>query len=110
MVKVDANEIKRLLRSQRIYLMDGKIKHLCVKLGKIILVYDFSKTTNCSAATSGDFSGVDFSDDFIEIQWESLKCKRNLAWSFFSLSDTLDDTFDDSVIDGDCIKMKKKFV
>ena len=107
-VKVDANEIKRLLRSQKIYLMDGKIKHLCIKSGKIILVYDFSKTTNCSAATTGDFYGVEFSDDFIDIQWESLKCKRNLAWSFFSLSDTLDDTFDSSMIEGDCIKIEKK--
>ena len=63
--------------------MDGKIKPWCVKTDKIILVYDFSLTTNCSKAEVQDFAGVQLPDELIAIQWSSLKCKRNLAWSFF---------------------------
>jgi len=108
--KVDANEIKRLLRLKRINLMDGEIKPWCVKMDKIILVYNFFQTTNCNKAEVGDFAGVRLRDELITIQWSSLKCKQNLAWSFYSLSETLDDTSDDNVIDDDYIKIKKIFV
>ena len=72
--------------------MGGEIKRWCVKADKIILVYVFSQTTYCSEAEEQDFWGADLSDQLIEIQWSSLKLKRNLGWSFFSLSETLDAT------------------
>ena len=51
----------------------------------MIFIYKFSVRTRCSNATVQDFDGVKTEERIIKLTKDSMKIKRNVAWSFYGL-------------------------
>ena len=79
-------EVSRLMN---LNLPKGKLKHL-QRIGRFsIFLFLFENKTRCSAATETDFANVDF--PHAQMSLPALAVNRNVAWSFFTLNETLND-------------------